>query len=98
MSRVNINYVSGRELFSAGIILFIFYIWGPDMGMREPYVNTIRYISLGCFALSVLLNAVGLHLTIKNGAPHADKVKIIIHLVLASLASVLTLFGNSIFQ
>lgn len=98
MDRINSTCTSGRELFSIGLILFIFYISGADLGLRESFVNILEYICLGCFASSVILSTIGLRFIVQNEAPHADKVRTVIHIVLALSAFVLTLLWNRIFQ
>ena len=97
MSRKN-YYVSGRELFSTGLILLIFYIFGADLGLRESFVNILKYICLGCFVLSIILSTIELRSSVQKAAPYADKVGTVIHIVLALSAFVLALLWHNIFQ
>lgn len=96
MNRINSSYIYSRELFSIGLILFVYFVFGPDMGMRGSSVTITGYASLGCFAVSALLNAVNMHCTAKKAA-RPDKVRTVIHTVLALSACALILLWNKIF-
>ena len=87
MNRINSSYIYSRELFSIGLILFVYFV---------SSVTITGYASLGCFAVSALLNAVNMHCTAKKAA-RPDKVRTVIHTVLALSACALILLWNKIF-